>query len=91
MQKVTETDEKYEEIPSVTTETVNTVQTRDLVSCLQQMIIVKELVRFQLDCGASCNIIPISPSDVQQEHTTATGQMQDSTEKSTKQDTVPPV
>ncbi|KAF0036506.1 hypothetical protein F2P81_011818 [Scophthalmus maximus] len=62
---VTECDsDEYEELLCVTeadTENVNTVDT-DKVEDTQLfagMLLGKDVVKFQIDCGASCNIIPI--------------------------------
>jgi hypothetical protein len=61
---ITESDDgSYEDILCVTVETVNTVRTekqRPPSKLFAAMLLGKEQVKFQLDCGASCNIIPVN-------------------------------
>ncbi|XP_028809432.1 uncharacterized protein K02A2.6-like isoform X2 [Denticeps clupeoides] len=61
---ITESDEEsYEDILCVTVETVNTVtedKRRPPSKLFAAMLLGKEQVKFQLDCGASCNIIPVN-------------------------------
>lgn len=61
---VTESDEEsYEDILCVTAETVNTVtedKQRPPSNFFAAMLLGEEQVKFQLDCGASCNIIPVN-------------------------------
>ncbi|XP_051782584.1 uncharacterized protein K02A2.6-like [Erpetoichthys calabaricus] len=55
--------EQYEDIWSITTETVNKVtKSQDGQPCqlFAAMQLRNNLVKFQLDCGATCNIIPIN-------------------------------
>lgn len=96
---VTETEsEQYEDIWSITTESVNKVsKSLDRQPCqlFAGMLLKKNLVKFQLDCGATCNIIPINfvnpdvkiekPGTcyVQQKYTETSRQMPFKTEKST--------
>ncbi|KAJ8356687.1 hypothetical protein SKAU_G00194810 [Synaphobranchus kaupii] len=71
-------DEKYEDIMTITevngdNETVNQVEQSHSQSqqLFAGMMIDKSLVNFQIDCGASCNIIPIQHlnPDTKLEHT----------------------
>lgn len=58
--------EEYEDIMSVATAEIRTVtdkEARDKTRNSQLfagMLIGKELVKFQIDCGASCNVIPVN-------------------------------
>lgn len=68
MHHVTERDsEEYEDIMTVTTTEILTMtgkEASDDKSTNSQlfagMLIGKELVKFQIDCGASCNVIPVN-------------------------------
>lgn len=61
---ITESDEdSYEDILCVTAETVNTVtkeKQRPPSKLFAAMLLGQEQIKFQLDCGASCNIIPVN-------------------------------
>ena len=59
--------EEYEDIMSVTTAEILTVTGKEASGDKTQnsqlfagMLIGKELVKFQIDCGASCNVIPVN-------------------------------
>ncbi|KAF0024605.1 hypothetical protein F2P81_023407 [Scophthalmus maximus] len=86
-----ESDE-YEEIlcvPEADTENVEDTQ------LFAGMLLGKDVVKFQIDCGASCNIIPIellnpdTKLNVQQKQTEATGEMLSKAKEPKKQKTVP--
>lgn len=53
---VTETDEEYQEILSLHSNGQENTQGRQLFAT---MLLGDKPIRFQLDCGASCNIIPV--------------------------------
>lgn len=56
-------DESYEDILCVTVETVNTLtkkKQRPHSKLFAALILEKEQVKFQLECGAICNIIPVN-------------------------------
>lgn len=65
---VTEQDgEEYEDIMSVTTAEILTMTSKEVSDdktknsqLFAGMLIGKELVKFQIDCGASCNVIPVN-------------------------------
>ena len=65
---VTEQDsEQYEDIMTVTTTEILTVTGKEASNdktknsqLFAGMLIGKELVKFQIDCGASCNVIPVN-------------------------------
>lgn len=52
----------YEDVLCITTETVNAVGNEDKKDSqlFAHMLLGQQLVKFQLDCGASCNIVPFS-------------------------------
>lgn len=65
---VTEQDgEEYEDIMSITTAEILTMTSKEISDdktknsqLFAGMLIGKELVKFQIDCGASCNVIPVN-------------------------------
>lgn len=59
-----DSEEEYEDVMSVTTRGRQTIEDRNEKAKHSQlfagMLVGRELVRFQIDCGATCNIIPIN-------------------------------